>query len=137
MHSLQWADTDLPRMLDADGDGVDDVVGLCHYNGKPELVAVSGKDGSVIWEASLADFKRDPSAIVIVGDNLILFDARGTMYGYGPSTGAQRWRSELPDKVREICRDNSERTFLVGLPDYTLRRVQVANGARETEPLQL
>jgi outer membrane protein assembly factor BamB len=128
-HTVQWADIDAPRMLDVDGDGVDDVIGVAHLHGEPVIAAVSGKTGHALWHTALADTKNDPHSVVVAGGMIVAADLRGTMYGFTPRTGVQAWKSDLADEVRESCRNDGDAVLLVELHDDTWRRVDGATGA--------
>jgi hypothetical protein len=132
-HSNQWRATDPPRIRDVDGDGIDDAIGLVHYNGAPRIVAVSGRDGRALWDVAVGDAKHDPR-VVLVGDAIIAVDDRDTLTAYAPATGAQRWTVQLPDVPGDLCKDTRADALLVVMPDHTQRRVATATGAVDTLP---
>lgn len=128
-HTVQWRDIDTPRMIDADGDGVADVVGIGELGTDPQLVAVSGRDGHVLWHITPDDRKNPPHALGVIGETIVIADARGTLYAYEPKTGAQRWKADMPDEVYGFCADPSPSSFVVDMPSGAHQRVTTATGA--------
>ncbi len=103
--SAQWMGG-APLIVDVDGDGVDDAIGLIRYvhTDKITLAAYSGVNGHQLWEtASLGTYDTVRHSLPeLVGGVIVRRDGR-TVSGYDVKTGAVRWHVRAADVVDRLC----------------------------------
>ncbi|MCX5746427.1 MAG: hypothetical protein NT062_28455 [Proteobacteria bacterium] len=81
-----------PLVHDANGDGIDDLIGLRRYYSKQDkmaIVALSGKDGSVLWETpSLGTYIEVYRSKLALVDGVVLRgDTVANLYGFAAQDG--------------------------------------------------
>tara|TARA_R110002096_G_scaffold239101_1_gene430744 strand:- start:113975 stop:114979 length:1005 start_codon:yes stop_codon:yes gene_type:complete len=97
------------QTIDANDDGFADPLGFAmHVSARDEyttLMAVSGKDGSVLWESkSFGKLGNVASARIITTKNaLFVAQDAGRLRGFNKNTGEATWATQLPEKADRFC----------------------------------
>jgi len=115
-------------IADADGDGVDDVIGLTSYATEPSryLAAFSGKDGHRLWESTLST--DDTTKLALTGATVVRGDAVGMVYAYAVSTGAERWHQPAGERVAQLCAGEGSDEILLETADHRWLQVPLQSG---------
>lgn len=94
-----------PFVVDIDGDGNEDVLGIIQVMGQTDLaiVAISGADWRVLWETPIGDRSTMPDQprlrfVEVQGQPLVLFAMGAAIRAFDAKTGQQKWVANLPDK---------------------------------------
>jgi len=113
-HSTHWNSHML--VTDIDGDGVDDFVGFDRdlARDRMQLMAVSGKDGHVLWRSSpLGNYTNVyQDWITRVGDAVLVVDKLAHIAGYDAKTGAKRWQVEAAEVIDTTCAGDTGHALL-------------------------
>ncbi len=125
-----------PIVVDVDGDGVDDLVGLTRNvldGDRAQLAAHSGRDGALLWKtARLGTYADTTQALVFAAGGLVvLATASGELQAFDATRGAPRWTSTLGERVRRACSDGEAGAVTVQTADERWHRIALADGARD------
>ncbi|MBP6628856.1 MAG: PQQ-binding-like beta-propeller repeat protein [Kofleriaceae bacterium] len=118
---LLWAG-ELPVLLDVDGDGARDVVGVVRYvldGDRTHLAAYSGRTGQRLWQSeSLGSYSGlGQLELAVVGDQVLVASERGTLSGRDGKTGAVRWQTPFSEKVADLCAAGQPGAVVVATAD--------------------
>ncbi|CAN5469959.1 hypothetical protein BH11MYX1_BH11MYX1_41480 [soil metagenome] len=128
-------DTPHPVLVDLDGDGLEDAIGIMRYVGARDemhLRAVSGATGKVLWEApSLGTYMDVYQAKLALAEGVVLFgetDRKPRLEAYDAKAGTKRWSIAPPEVVKDLCRDRAGFVKLV-TKDEVETLIELATGA--------
>lgn len=110
-----------PMLIDLDGDGTRDVIGLVRYvldEDRCHLAAFDGKTGKQRWQSeSLGAYSALSQAkFAGVGSQILMASAGGSLSARDAKTGAQVWEVALDEKVDIMCAAG-EQAVIVGTAD--------------------
>ena len=135
-----WGDTrawngNTPLLIDVDGDGTEDAIGLARYiqQDKMTIVALSGKDGHTLWETpSLGKYNDNyRQRISIIGNMLVRADTdqRAHVEAYDAKTGVRKWEATPAEVVDHICAGSSPADALLITKDKRAWKLGIADGS--------
>jgi hypothetical protein len=124
-------------LFDANGDGVEDLVGVFESEDSSEqgwwLGVVSGTNGAPLWSVAAArdaphGFEQTLRAIV--GDALVVVEGAGVAQCFDVRSGRRRWMHDVPVAVNDICAGRRDVGFRAA--GGALVRLDIASGAPAT-----
>ncbi len=129
-----WS-TAVPLVVDVDGDGHDDLVGLTRNvldGDRAQLAAFRGSDGRALWTgARIGTYSDTIQAVVFAAGGLVvLATPSGELKAFDRATGAPRWTVPLGERVEQVCDDGEAGALQLGTADERWHRVNVADGSR-------
>jgi serine/threonine-protein kinase len=129
-----WESWRMPILIDANGDGHEDVVGwgrtVARADIDERLCAFDGRDGSVLWCESFGE-KDDVSEeqTLLLGPRLVHFDARGRAAAIRLRDGERLdWEASVRGRPEEVCVVGTERVA-VRTRDHLWSVLTVATGS--------
>lgn len=128
----EW-NTDSPLLAEIDGDGTEDVVGIVRYFGDRDdlhVVAQSGRDGHVLWEApTLGTYDETYRGKQAIVENVVLWGdtARQRLEAYDLRSGKPLWHATPGEALEQFCRAKDQ--LVVELKDRTQLSLDVHTGA--------
>ena len=124
-----------PLLVDLDGDGFEDVIGVVRYMGGRDEVhirAISGRAGKTLWETpSLGTYGRNDRAALVLTPGLVLFgdtEYKPRLEAYDAHTGAKKWSVTPGEVVMDLCRGGEGHVKLV-TKDEVETSIELATGA--------
>ena len=95
------------------------------------LLAVSGKDGSVLWESKSLGAFSDVASSNIVATKTGLFVARdaGRLRGFESATGKATWATQLAERPKTFCADKDSEHVVIETADGAWVTVNMASGS--------
>lgn len=116
-----------PVLIDLDGDGTRDVIGIVRYvldEDRCHLAAFDGKTGKQRWQSeSLGSFSSFGQVkFAGVGSQLLMASDGGTLSARDAKTGTQLWQVNLNEKVDVMCA-TGEQAVIVGTADQKWSRI--------------
>ncbi|HTM22961.1 MAG TPA: PQQ-binding-like beta-propeller repeat protein [Kofleriaceae bacterium] len=129
-----WDGLAAPILYDVNGDGTLDAIGRSRYvrsGDSMHLIAIDGRDGSVLWESPKEGSYSDVYQNVIMrdGDTLLVADQGGGLTGWAARTGKRLWHTELGERTRYGCVGDAG-SALVTTTDQRWHRIGLADGTR-------
>jgi outer membrane protein assembly factor BamB len=125
-------------LFDANGDGVEDVVGVFESEDAPKerwwLGVVSGTDGAPLWRVPGADAPSglDATLRALVGDALVVVEDTGSAQCFDLRSGRRKWTHALPPAVNDVCAGSHDVGFRAA--DGALMRLDLASGVPAAPP---
>jgi hypothetical protein len=98
-----------PAMIDVDGDGVPDPIGILRYvmdNDRSVFAAFSGKTGAPLWESETIGRYSDLGQVHLsaLGTLFLVTKNDGTIAARdAKASGAVKWNLSLGEKIAEMC----------------------------------
>jgi hypothetical protein len=135
LERMQWSGQHQPIVLDVNGDGRPEVLGVIRiYKGEsyaPHAAAFEGDRR--LWAVELAPDLADAHAIRLglTGGRLVAALPSGSLLGLDPGTGAELFRLSLPERVKNLCAGPND-GLRVELADERVLALDAARG--ETRP---
>ena len=127
---MQWNGNKTPLLLDIDGDGGAEVVGLVRFLGGDDAIAAVAafdeEDGGRLWVTRL-DTELDLH-LAAVGNRLWLADGRGRLRVLDPATGVIVTEQALGEKAEGFCGDG-QGGLVVRLAGRGARAIDVGTAA--------
>lgn len=129
---MQWNGSDQPLLIDVDGDGQVEVVGLVRLlEDGEQAVAVAAFDvpsGGRLWLTQLEGGEYGSLVLAAAGGQLWLGDGGGQLRALSTNTGQITTTMPLGERVDRFCGDGNG-GLEVRLADKTARTVDVRSGA--------
>lgn len=106
---MMWAGH-VPAVIDVDGDGVGDLVGLVRYvvdDDRTHLAAYSGKTGAKLWESdSLGNYsKLGQVQLASLGSLVVMNSSTGELIARDAKAGgAPKWQLSMGEKIDVMCK---------------------------------
>lgn len=91
-----------PLFADTDGDGVGEVVFWRSMSGT--LVAMNAESGDYVWESAPISGGFSTGHAWVTRDGLFVAGTDGSLSGLDPKDGRRRFRRELGEEARALCR---------------------------------
>ncbi len=115
-----WASRS-PILIDLDGDGTRDAIGLVRYvldEDRCHLAAFDGKTGEQRWQSESLGSYTAMSQVKLagVGSQILMALDDGSLTARDAKTGAQAWKVALGEKVDIMCADGDQ-AVIVGTAD--------------------
>lgn len=127
-------ETGHPLLVDLDGDGIEDAIGVVWLSGgrdEMHLRAVSGATGKTLWESvSLGAYQQVYQSRLVLADGVVLFaetDRRPHLGAYDAKTGASKWSIAPPEVVQDVCGDRDGQVRIV-TKDEVEASIELATG---------
>jgi outer membrane protein assembly factor BamB len=138
---VDWRSVDRPMAVDANGDGMVDIVGWLLRNEiavdgtTDHLAAFDGRDGSRLWMSpSLGENASTTALAATAGDAILVLD-KGMARGLSLSDGQPRWQTQLGEQAERVCAAPGQRNaVIVKLKDE--RRVRLSSDGASVRPAE-
>ncbi len=108
--------------LDIDGDGILDPIGLAN-NPDLVMVALNGKDGSVLWQSNIAESK----VLTLHNTTLVQADDSGNISGWDVQTGKAKWSTPMGELHRSLCANGPD-SIAIQLANKKWEMLDLATG---------
>jgi len=122
------------QAMDVNGDGFVDPIGFAMHpfasDENTTLLAVSGKDGSVLWESKSLGAFSEVASSNIVATKTALFVARdaGRLRGFDSKTGNATWSTQLAEKPKTFCAGEDSGHVVIETADGAWITLDMATG---------
>jgi len=130
----------IPVLVDVDGDGVPDPIGIVRYvlaNDRAHFAAYSGKTGKQLWETeSLGSYGQlGQLQLAAAGSMLLVATDAGTLTARdAKARGVIKWTLSLGEKIDTMCRGGAEEV-IVETADHKWFTIDARGNKRDAEPL--
>lgn len=135
---MMWAG-EVPAVIDVDGDGVGDIVGMVRYvvdGDRTHVAAFSGKTGATLWESeSLGNYsKLGQMQLAALGSLVLVSSATGELVARdAKARGAVKWRLSMGEKIDVMCKHGDG--LVVATADGKWYAIDASGNKRETTAL--
>jgi outer membrane protein assembly factor BamB len=136
---MMWAGR-APVLLDVDGDGVLDAVGVVRYvldDDRAHLAAYSGKTGAQLWQSeSLGKYGELGQQVMAATRELVLIASdRGTLAARDRA-GKPVWQLTFDEKLDELCAGTAPDEIIVATADQRWFAIDGKGNRREAPALR-
>lgn len=139
LSDFQWNGTQRAVPLDVNGDGVFDFVGRVRRLQPSDVIAVAalnGKDGSELWRsAELGSYSAmHHTPLAITGAVTLVASDQADLFALSTRDGSTLWHVKLNEKIRRICRADSEDKVVIETADEQRYQLELNDGSAQPLP---
>jgi outer membrane protein assembly factor BamB len=137
--SRSWNGLGPPLVIDVNGDGTDDVVGLARNvqdRDSMYLAAYSGKSGDELWVSDRLGSYTEvyQGRVALAGTTVLRADPRANLSAFELKTGKPRWTKSAGEKIVALCAGDAAGEVLVETADKRWTIVSLADGSMKPGP---
>lgn len=130
-----------PTIVDVNGDGRPDVVGLAWRSGHDEAalhaVALDGESFELLWSSAPlpSQWQSERAHLQVVGAHVVVSDSRETLHVLDLATGVEARKAHYPSGPRDVCPLDAKHVLVrSSWEDTSLRSLDVTTGELEAPP---